>query len=113
VVSLWFPVQHLADLRGALDGARSPSRIPGGYLVWWLFWLGGSAATIVAVQLSLRDPSLSALADSTAVEALSDLLNSLAAGLAILVVRDLNSRVRAILNPVGAAAGNQAVVEQG
>jgi len=113
VVSLWFPVQNLADLRGALDGARAPSRIPAGYLAWWLCWLGGSAATMISVQLSLREPSLSALADSTALEAVGDLASLLAALLAIMAVQDIRSRVRAALSPAPASAADEPVVGRG
>lgn len=113
VVSLWFPVQNLADLRGALTGARSPSRIPVDYLAWWLAWLGGSTAAIISAQLSLRGANLSIFADSVAMEAASDLLRVLAAGLAILVVRDINSVVRAILNPGDASPTSRTAIGQG
>ena len=113
VVNLWFPVQNLADLRGALDGARAPSRIPAGYLAWWLCWLGGSAAGMVSVQLSLRGSSLSSLADSTAVEAVGDVAHLLAAILAIMVVRDLSARVRAVLQPTPAQLAGESTVGRG
>ncbi|PFG17283.1 uncharacterized protein DUF2510 [Propionicimonas paludicola] len=99
VVSLWFPVQNLADLRGALDGARAPSRVAPGYWVWWLFWLGGNLLGLIATRLPVPEQSLSSLADVTALLAVSDLLSVVAAGLAILVVRDLSGGVRAALQP--------------
>jgi hypothetical protein len=113
VVSLWLPVQNLADLRGAIGGARAPSRIPAGYLAWWLCWLGGSAAAMISVPLSLRDPGLSALADATAVEAVGNVANLLAAGLAIMVVQDLSSRVHAALHPDPTAQASAPVVGRG
>ena len=112
VVSLWFPVQNLADLRGAAEGARAPSRVPAGYWAWWLVWMSGNMVGFFAARLSVRELTLSSLADVTALQAASDLLNVLAAGLAILVVRDLAGGVRAALQPAESAA-RRAAAEQG
>jgi len=113
VVSLWFPAQNLADLRGSLSGSRSPSRVPGGYLAWWVAWIASSSTGILGSRLAGPQASLSTLADATAMLALSDLLDVLAAGLAILVVRDVNAKVRALRAAPPTALADGAVVEQG
>jgi Protein of unknown function (DUF2510). len=101
VVALWYPLQNLGDLRGALTGARTPSRAPGGYLVWWLAWTASNIVSLMAVRLSGQSETLSALADTILLMAIGDLLEAGAAVLAIAIVADLTRRARVSPDPVG------------
>ncbi len=99
VVGLWFPLQNVADLRGAVAGARAPSGVRGPYLVWWLTWMSSWMISWVAVRLSRGETSESALADTTAALAVSDLLDVTAAVLAIWIVGDITRRAVAAFAP--------------
>lgn len=99
VVALWFPLQNVADLRGAVAGAQAPSGVRGPYLAWWLTWTSSWAISWVALRLSRGETSEFALANTTAALAVSDLLDVTAAVLAIWIVGDITRRAVAAFAP--------------
>ncbi|MCC6495422.1 MAG: DUF4328 domain-containing protein [Propionibacteriaceae bacterium] len=114
IACLIFPYQNMVDLHRALTPAQGAPlrRTPARFGVWWVAWLGSGLIAALAVRISsIPDVTLEILAQASMVAAVGDILEIIAAVLAIGIVGDLS---RAALQPaslptVHAAAAGQVV----
>jgi len=96
VVSLWFPFQVVRDVRAAVVGGRTPSRL--GW--WWACWLVGlwasNQAAFSSLGLASRDPETIPV-----FEGLASVAVVAGAVLWIGLVREITAGLRARLAPAG------------
>ncbi|MFJ8042239.1 DUF4328 domain-containing protein [Kitasatospora sp. NPDC096147] len=91
VVSFWFPYQMTRDAWRATAPQEGPAPATGLLRWWWALWLVGQGAGMVDAQVygAAREPAEYVL--SFSLTAATDLLDAVAAVLAILVVRRLTA----------------------
>jgi hypothetical protein len=101
ILNLWRPKQIANDIwRGSdpkppTERPSNSASIPAILTLWWLFWLASNWASQVAARLAFSDDTAKSLQDSTLAYLVGDVLDIVAAGLAIVVIRQITAREEA------------------